>query len=70
MSDDRRQRSFYLTEDQHRWVRVQSASRGITASALVAELIDQAMSPKTTSPAKIKAQGQNIHSALAKIAKP
>lgn len=63
------QRSFYLTEDQVRWIKVKSAERGMTSSGLVGELVDVARGAHTTDPAKIKAQGKNIHNVLAKIAK-
>ena len=63
------QRSFYVTEDQARWLKVRAAELGVTNSALVGELIDQARGAYTTPPASVKTQGKNIHSVLSKVAK-
>lgn len=63
------QRSFYLTDDQVRWIKVKSAERGMTSSGLIGELVDVARGAHTTSPSRIKAQGKNIHDILAKVAK-
>jgi hypothetical protein len=42
VADYKIQRSFYMTEDQARWLKIRSAERGMTASALICELIDTA----------------------------
>lgn len=69
------QRSYYLTEDQARWLKVEAAKRAITISDLIGGLIEAERNPankpqtKTTSPSKVKADGENVHEILTRAAK-
>jgi hypothetical protein len=69
MPNDKVQRSFYLSEDQARWLKVRAAETNKSASSLIAELIDSARGGQSTTPEQVESQMKNVHNVLSKIAK-